>query len=70
MNILKKEKLMSYLNKNGLVGGMIPANTECPFFSGCGLRNENCPSKENDNLRSCEFSCAAARYLSICEETS
>ncbi len=54
-----------YLNANGLVDGDVPPNMECPFFKECGMRETNCPSAVNNNLRPHPFSCACARAFSI-----
>lgn len=57
---------MDYYNENGLVGGEIPAGQECPFLKECGLRTDNCPSRERGNIRRNHgFSCAAARAFSL-----
>lgn len=55
--------MMQYLNSNGLVDGNIPKQTACPFYESCKLKNSNCPS--NSNLKSNDFSCAAARANSL-----
>jgi hypothetical protein len=52
-------------NSNGLIGGNIPAGNSCPFLSECSLRNERCPSAEN--IKTNDFSCAAARMFSTCK---
>lgn len=55
--------MSEYLNKNGLVDGCIPANTACPFLESCKLQVQSCPGAEG-NLKSNNFSCAAARLHS------
>jgi hypothetical protein len=52
-------------NSNGLINGKIPAGEQCPFLSECNLRNERCPSAEN--IKTNDFSCAAARMFSTCK---
>lgn len=60
---------MDYYNANGLVNGEVPAKTQCPFWDNCGLRTDNCPSHENQNLRPHGFSCAAARGFSLIKQS-
>ena len=52
-----------YLNSNGLVRGLIPPRTPCPFFEECGRREDRCPNEIN--LKEHHFSCALARLHSI-----
>lgn len=55
--------MSDYHNANGLVGGKIPAGVACPFKKVCQMANESCPSKSN--LKSVDYSCAAARAHSL-----
>lgn len=56
---------MDHTNANGLVDGCIPAGKPCPFSVGClHLNKSRCPTEERLNEHA--FSCAAARFFSIC----
>lgn len=54
--------MIDYLNLNGLVDGLIPVGKACPFLSECELATSFCPNGSNRNV---DFSCAAARALSL-----
>lgn len=59
-------KPLTFLDRNGLVDGNIPAGKPCPFLSRCRRFDDRCPSPENP--RPVPFSCACARAFSITEE--
>ena len=54
--------MLDYLNLNGLVDGLIPIGTACPFTLECELSTPFCPNGSNKNN---DFSCAAARAFSL-----
>lgn len=53
----------SFLNRNGLVNGIILAGTPCPFEEECVILNDRCPQK--NDLKEYPYSCAAARAFSM-----
>lgn len=55
--------MSEYLDKNGLVNGLIPANSACPFLSNCKFKVHTCPGVDG-KMRPTNFSCAAARLHS------
>lgn len=55
--------MSEYLDKNGLVNGLIPANSACPFLSNCKFKVHTCPGVDG-KMKSTNFSCAAARLHS------
>ena len=59
--------MWDYLNSNGLLRGLIPPHTPCPFFEDCGRREGNCPNEIN--LKENHFSCGLARLFSIGKES-
>ncbi len=52
--------MSEYLNKNGLVNGLIPAETACPFLENCKFKVHTCPGVDG-RMKPNHFSCAAAR---------
>ena len=60
--------MSEYLNKNGLVQGLIPANTACPFLNNCKFKVHTCPGVDG-KMKSGNFSCAAARLHSAISES-
>jgi hypothetical protein len=58
----------SYLNKNGLIAGLIAANTTCPFLDRCKFKIHSCPGVDG-KMKSNNFSCAAARLHSAIAAT-
>jgi hypothetical protein len=49
-----------------LINGLIAKGEPCPYLDRCGLRTENCPSVEFDNIRTeIEFSCGCARAFDL-----
>ena len=59
--------MCDYKNQNGLVNGLIPKGSPCPFLKECGLKNERCPTKAKPNNLH-DYSCAAARAWSLIQE--
>ena len=58
------ENSTSFLNSNGLINGIIPAETPCPFIDECVIYDvTKCPNKEK--LHPAGYSCAAARGFSL-----
>jgi hypothetical protein len=57
------------MDKEILENGNIRAGESCPFIENCTWKNENCPSKENNNIREKPFSCAIARWFVIFSKT-
>src|SRR5574337_1071249 len=55
-----------FRNNNGLIAGLIPAGSTCPFLDRCKFRVHNCPTAEKPKANN--FSCAAARAFSIITE--
>ena len=60
--------MSEYLNKNGLVQGLIPANTACPFLGNCKFKVHTCPGVDG-KMKPNNFSCAAARLHSAISES-
>lgn len=54
-------------NTNGLVAGLIPANTPCPFLNKCKFKVHTCPGADG-RTKPNNFSCAAARAFSMAAE--
>ena len=54
--------MLDYLNLNGLVDGLIPIGTACPFTLECELSTPFCPNGSNKKNH---YSCAAARAFSL-----
>jgi|SRR6185369_1114782 len=55
--------MSEYLHKNGLVNGLIPADTACPFLENCKFKVHTCPGVDG-KMKPNHFSCAAARLHS------
>lgn len=58
---------MSFLDENGLVGGNIPAGNACPWWKGCSMQTERCPSEEKPKTN--DYSCALARLNSTIDSS-
>lgn len=54
-------------NRNGLVAGLIPAGTACPFLDKCKFKVHTCPGVDGKTKIN-NFSCAAARAFSMIAE--
>jgi hypothetical protein len=54
---------MTNENSSGLVDGMIPKGTGCPYIKLCVYKIDKCPT--NDFPRERDFSCGAARLFKI-----
>jgi hypothetical protein len=59
--------MTNFRDSNGLVAGLIPADTACPFLSRCKFKVHTCPGAENGTKPN-NFSCAAARAFSLATE--
>lgn len=59
--------MTNYRDSNGLVAGLIPADTACPFLDRCKFKVHTCPGVDG-KTKSNHFSCAAARAFSLINE--
>lgn len=61
--------MSEYLDKNGLVNGLIPANSACPFLANCKFKVHTCPGVDGKTKPN-HFSCAAARLHSAIAQSA
>lgn len=59
--------MSNFRNANGLMQGLIPANTACPFLDKCKFKVHTCPGVDGKTKPN-NFSCAAARLHSAIAE--
>lgn len=59
--------MTNFRDTNGLIAGLIPAGTACPFLSRCKFKVHTCPGADNGTKPN-NFSCAAARAFSLATE--